>query len=173
MCDSLLTRCQRRLIWRGPASWCWLAQSAPRPLPSPSPAPASPRQMPEGASRMMRKSVPTTLTARQIFSALTLLGTLTSLVFVLAACEDKAIGRRCDVQADAGLNQAVFNGQALECPTRICVKPSRDMGVAKAVDTAPYCTAECSKDSDCDGETRDRNNGADKRCQGGFVCGVG
>jgi len=122
---------------------------------------------------MMRKPIPTSLTARHLCSALTLLGTLSSLVFVLAACEDKAIGRRCDVQADAGLNQAVFNGQALECPTRICVKPARDMGVAKAVDTAPYCTAECSKDSDCDGETRDRSNGADKRCTSGFVCGVG
>jgi hypothetical protein len=122
---------------------------------------------------MMRKSIPTTLKARHLLSALTLLGTLSSLVFVLAACEDKAIGRRCDVQADAGANQAVFNGQALECPTRICVKPSRDVTVATAVDTAPYCTAECSKDGDCDGETRDSMNGADKRCRGGFVCGVG
>jgi hypothetical protein len=122
---------------------------------------------------MMRKPYPTTTTARRLLSALTLAGALSSLVFVLAACEDKAIGRRCDVQADAGSMQAVFNGQALECPTRICLKPARDNGVAANVDTAPYCTAECSKDSDCDGETRDKNNGADRRCKGGFVCGVG
>jgi hypothetical protein len=121
---------------------------------------------------MMRKSTPTS-TARHLFSALALVGTLSSLVFVLAACEDKAIGRKCDVQADAGLSQAVFNGQALECPTRICVKPARDNAVATAVDTAPFCTAECSKDSDCDGETRDSANSGDKRCKGGFVCGVG
>jgi len=89
-----------------------------------------------------------------------------------AGCEDKAIGRRCDVQADASATQAVFNGQALECPTRLCLKPPRYQGVAKEVDTAPYCTAECSKDSDCDGEVRDKNNGRDKRCETGFVCGV-
>jgi len=121
---------------------------------------------------MMRKSCPTTTTARRLLSALTLVGALSSLVFVLGACEDKAIGRRCDVQADAGEMQAVFNGQALECPTRICLKPAADPMVAK-VDTAPYCTAECSSDSDCDGETRDGNNGGDKRCKTGFVCGVG
>jgi hypothetical protein len=122
---------------------------------------------------MMRKSCPKTTTARRLLSALSLAGALSSLVFVLSACEDKAIGRRCDVQADAGPMQAVFNGQALECPTRICLKPARDNNVASNVDTAPYCTAECSSDSDCDGETRDRSNGADRRCKGGFVCGVG
>jgi hypothetical protein len=87
-------------------------------------------------------------------------------------CEDKAIGRPCDVQSDAGAMQAVFNGQALECPSRICVKPSREQGVA-ITDTAPYCTAECSKDSDCDGERRDTSNARDRRCKSGFVCGVG
>jgi hypothetical protein len=106
-----------------------------------------------------------------LLSAFSVLGVVVASVFVLTACEDKAIGRLCDVQADAGVTQAVFNGQSLECPTRICLKPSRDMAVAKSVDTAPYCTAECSKDSDCDGETRG-GDGADRRCKGGFVCGV-
>jgi hypothetical protein len=87
-------------------------------------------------------------------------------------CENKAIGRPCDVQSDAGSMQAVFNGQALECPSRICIKPSREQGVTMT-DTAPYCTAECSKDSDCDGERRDTSNGRDRRCTKGFVCGVG
>jgi hypothetical protein len=89
-----------------------------------------------------------------------------------AGCENKAIGRPCDVQSDAGSMQAVFNGQALECPSRICIKPSREQNVA-TTDTSPYCTAECSKDSDCDGERRDPSNGKDRRCKGGFVCGVG
>jgi hypothetical protein len=119
---------------------------------------------------MMRKSM--TLTVRQGLMATALAASLLVSAFVLTACEDKAIGRRCDVQADAGLTQAVFNGQALECPTRICVKPSLQQGAAAGKMTAPYCTAECSKDSDCDGETRDPSNGADRRCQGGFVCGV-
>src|SRR5688572_2499986 len=132
MYDSLLTQCQRRLIWRGPASWCRLAVRAPSPGCLPRQALAS-QSRPEGASRMMRKSCPTTTTARRLLSALSLAGALSSLVFVLAACEDKAIGRRCDVQADAGPMQAVFNGQALECPTRICLKPARDNGVASTV----------------------------------------
>jgi hypothetical protein len=89
-----------------------------------------------------------------------------------SGCEDKAIGRPCDVQSDAGPMQAVYNPQALECPSRICIKPSREQGVATDTKTAPYCTAECSKDSDCDGERRDPSNGLDRRCQSGFVCGV-
>src|SRR5256885_1038101 len=107
--------------------------------------------------------------------ALRLLGGVALLCLVAlvgTACEDKAIGRPCDVQSDAGAMQAVFNGQALECPSRICVKPSREQSVA-VTDTAPYCTAECSKDSDCDGERRDPSHGRDKRCKSGFVCGVG
>jgi hypothetical protein len=86
-------------------------------------------------------------------------------------CEDKAIGRPCDVLADAGATQAVYNAQALECPSRICLKPIVS-GEDKSVDTKPYCSAECSKDSDCDGEHRDSNNIFDKRCGKGFVCGV-
>jgi hypothetical protein len=120
---------------------------------------------------MMRKSCATTLTARQLLTVASLAGAVLSLV-VLSACEDKAIGRRCDVQADASPSQAVFNGQALECPTRICVKPALEQGVPNTKMTAPYCTAECSKDSDCDGETRDNSNSNDKRCAGGFICAV-
>ena len=97
---------------------------------------------------------------------------LSAVTLVAAACEDKAIGRPCDVQSDAGAMQAVFNGQALECPSRICVKPARDQGVATESQTSAYCTAECSNDSDCDGERRDPSNGRDRRCTMGYVCGV-
>src|SRR4051794_35481221 len=118
MCDSLLTHLWRRIIWRGPASWCRRARRASRPFAHPDHALASsPRPRTEGASRMMRKSM--TLTVRQGLMATALAASLLVSAFVLTACEDKAIGRRCDVQADAGLTQAVFNGQALECPTRI------------------------------------------------------
>ncbi len=100
-------------------------------------------------------------------------------VFLMASltgasgCEDKAIGRVCEVQADAGSEQAVLNGQALECPTRLCLRPAPDSTVAQSVDTTALCTAECSKDSDCDGaETRSAGNTRDKRCRTGFVCGI-
>lgn len=89
-----------------------------------------------------------------------------------AGCEDQAIGRPCDVLKDAGALEAVYNGQALECPSRICLKPSRDINVAMNVDTAPHCTAECSSDSDCEGEKRNSKNTNDKRCTQGFVCGI-
>jgi len=103
---------------------------------------------------------------------------LAASIFICAAaalatgCESKAIGRPCDVQSDASAMQAVFNGQALECPSRICIKPSKEQNVSPS-DTASYCTSECSKDSDCDGERRDPTNTRDKRCKTGFVCGVG
>ncbi len=96
-------------------------------------------------------------------------------VMLTAGCEDKAIGRACDVQAppDGGTNKAIFNAQALECPSRICLRPAKESTVAMSVDTSPVCTAECSKDKDCsDGETRNPGNKDDKRCKGGWVCAV-
>jgi hypothetical protein len=120
---------------------------------------------------MMRKSCPTTPKARQLLSVLSLAIALPSLVLVLGACEDKAIGRLCDVQAaDAGNLQAVFNGQALECPSRICIKPAYQQTASVDKGTAAYCTAECSSDSDCDGATR--SGTGDKKCSGGFICAV-
>jgi hypothetical protein len=118
---------------------------------------------------MMRKSCPTTPKARQLLSILSLAIALPALVVMLGACEDKAIGRLCDVQADAGTKQAVFNGQALECPSRICIKPAYEQG-AVAKGTTAYCTAECSSDSDCDGATR--SGTGDTKCSGGFICAV-
>jgi hypothetical protein len=86
------------------------------------------------------------------------------------ACEDNGIGRPCDLMADAGPTQAVYNAQALECPSRICLKPV----VNKKGDsvTGPYCSALCSKDSDCEGQKRDGNDPKDKRCLSGYACGV-
>jgi hypothetical protein len=98
---------------------------------------------------------------------------LVAVVLGVAACEDKAIGRVCEVQADGGSDQSLINGQALECPSRICLRPAPDGTLAQSVDTTALCTAECSKDSDCDGaETRVASNNRDKRCRTGFVCGV-
>ncbi len=88
-------------------------------------------------------------------------------------CEDKAIGRPCDVLTDAGASQGVFNAEALECPSRICLKPVVQQGASGTVDTGPFCSASCSQDSDCESEQiRDNTNPLDKRCQAGFVCGI-
>lgn len=95
---------------------------------------------------------------------------LLGLLMVTASCEDKAIGRPCDLQADAGVNQPTFNPSALECPTNLCLKPAKDPSLADT-DTTALCTATCSNDSDCDGQSRG-SGAADRRCKGGFVCGV-
>jgi len=94
-----------------------------------------------------------------------------TLLFAASACENQAIGRTCKTLAVGTTDtQAVFNNEALECPTRLCVKPAYQQGVAQT-ETAPFCTAECSKNSDCDdAETRDKSNAADKRCTKSFVC---
>jgi hypothetical protein len=90
-----------------------------------------------------------------------------------AGCEDKAIGRVCELNAEGAPNQAIVNSQALECPSRVCLRPARDINKAETVDTTSLCSAECSKDSDCDGgETRNSGNSLDRRCKSGFVCGV-
>jgi hypothetical protein len=86
------------------------------------------------------------------------------------ACEDNGIGRPCDIQADAGQTQAVYNPQALECPSRICLKPVNENQAI--VTTGPYCSATCSKDSDCGGQKKDQSNPNDFRCGSGYACGV-
>lgn len=83
------------------------------------------------------------------------------------------VGTPCDVLAvNPGPTQAIFNNQALECPSRICLKPLRAESLTADIDTGPYCSAICSKDSDCDGQRRDGNDPADKHCQKGYACGV-
>jgi hypothetical protein len=102
-----------------------------------------------------------------------LLTLMASVVVGTSGCEDKAIGRVCELSAQGAPNQAIVNSQALECPSRICLRPARDINKAEAVDTTSLCSAECSKDSDCDGgETRNGQNSLDRRCKSGFVCGV-
>jgi hypothetical protein len=81
-------------------------------------------------------------------------------------------GSSCDVLSDAEPSQGVYSAEALECPSRICLKPVVQSGATGVVDTAPYCTASCTEDSDCEGQIRDATNPLDKRCQKGFTCGV-
>ena len=79
------------------------------------------------------------------------------------------LGCSCSVLAGAAAAQAVFNNQALECASSICLKPADQLG---GVDTGPFCTSGCSTDSDCVGQTRDPNDPSDKRCAGGYTCTV-
>jgi hypothetical protein len=107
---------------------------------------------------------------------LSLLGALVAAAVALGniSCEDKGIGRSCDVLTDASQSQGVFNSEALECPSRICLKPVLDQSKTELTPpTGAYCSASCSQDSDCnDGQLRDSTNAADRRCKAGFVCGI-
>jgi hypothetical protein len=121
--------------------------------------------------------------SRHLLTAMVRVSVLGALLLTLAAlgsmaCEDNGIGRPCDVGADAGASQAVYNNQALECPSRTCLKPVDDNPCCSSVpptcscNTGPYCSAYCSKDSDCDGQKRDNGDNGDFRCQTGYACGV-
>lgn len=86
-----------------------------------------------------------------------------------SGCEDKHIGRPCDLgvqNPDAGASgtTATITSPALECPSRICLLPPNPVNAQ----TGPLCTAECESNEDCeDGET----GGAETRlCKTGFVC---
>jgi hypothetical protein len=112
--------------------------------------------------------------SRHLLTALVRVSLLGALLLALAAlgsmaCEDNGIGRPCDIGADAGQLQVVYNNQALECPSRICLKP---VVQGSTINTGPYCSATCSKDSDCDGQKRDNAEVTDLRCQHGYACGV-
>jgi hypothetical protein len=88
------------------------------------------------------------------------------------ACEDKALGRPCDLTVDASAAQAAYTTQGTDCPSHLCVKPAVQPGVSIDLDTGPYCTTPCSSDTDCNGQTRDPSNPNDKRCQRGFSCAM-
>lgn len=104
----------------------------------------------------------------------------------VAGCDDKHIGRPCEVNADAGTSAgagthvAVISSPVLQCPSRICILPPDNLGATLPTtnmppgdNDGPYCTATCSTDDDCaDGETGDRSNNEDHRCKGGFFCAV-
>jgi hypothetical protein len=115
------------------------------------------------SSRPLSKLAQLPLAAPFAF-AIALLGLVSS------GCEDKHIGRVCDLDtADAGTTStstsSVIQGQAVECPTRICLLPAANVGT----NTGPLCTATCSSDDDCsDGETT--SDHTSKQCKTGFAC---
>jgi hypothetical protein len=83
------------------------------------------------------------------------------------------VGLPCNLgTGDAGLPapEAIYNPQALECASRICIKPAAAQSATP--DTTALCSSPCSQDSDCNGQLRDPTNPNDKRCESGFTCGV-
>jgi hypothetical protein len=80
------------------------------------------------------------------------------------------VGQPCDLRADAGPAQAVYNNQALDCASHLCLKPCQDP--MSTAETAPYCASECSTDDDCTDAPRDPSDSSDKRCSRGYACGV-
>jgi hypothetical protein len=89
------------------------------------------------------------------------------------ACEDKHIGRLCELgvsAVDGGTSgaTATIASPALECPSRICILPgaTRDPEGTQAL-----CTATCDSNDDCeDGETVNMSAKGDPHCKRGFVC---
>jgi hypothetical protein len=122
----------------------------------------------ESSARLSRRNVDRPSYRVALSSAVLLLA-----LAVSSGCENKAIGRLCDVQADGGANQGLWNGMALECPSQICIKQPVSSQVAVMPTTGALCTAECTNDSDCqDGLTRAAGNARDTRCTKSFVCGI-
>jgi hypothetical protein len=97
---------------------------------------------------------------------------IVALGLVSSGCEDKHIGRVCDLDTqDAGTSStgtsSTINSQAVECPSRICLLPAGD----KTTNTGPLCTSGCSSDDDCsDGETT--SDPQSHQCKSGFTCMV-
>ena len=86
-----------------------------------------------------------------------------ALAIVLGAsgCEDKAIGRTCDITFDASPLSALQAGYSVasrDCPSGICTKPAVQPGVSSDLNTGAYCTVRCNSDNDCNGQTRDFSN---------------
>jgi hypothetical protein len=91
-----------------------------------------------------------------------------------AACEDKHVGRSCELGTSTGGmsgggSVATVSSPALECPSRICILPGGDTG--NPGNTGPLCTASCESNEDCeDGETGPKGDLNDRHCENGFAC---
>jgi hypothetical protein len=89
---------------------------------------------------------------------------------VSTGCEDKHIGRKCDLAvtgaggAMGGTESATINSQAVECPTRICLQAAQE----QPTNVGALCTAECGSDDDC----AEAQTGAAPLCPSGFKCAI-
>jgi hypothetical protein len=99
------------------------------------------------------------------------LAALALTMFAMGGCEDKHIGRSCELgttpTGGSSGQVTIIASPALECPSRICILP----GDMKGTDTGPLCTASCESNSDCeDGETGPAADPNDHHCESGFAC---
>src|SRR4051812_50195294 len=91
--------------------------------------------------------------------------TLASVAFALllvglgGGCEEKHIGRPCELGVDATGDNTTITSPALQCPSRLCILPQaqRETRSTKQIEdqkagTTSLCTATCSSAGDCDGE---------------------
>jgi len=93
-----------------------------------------------------------------------------AVVAVGAGCEDKHVGRPCDlgIASDAGAGSvATITSPALQCPSRICLLPGAEKDPKG---TTSLCTAGCESNSDCEDAELGTNDPSDHRCKTGFVC---
>jgi hypothetical protein len=82
------------------------------------------------------------------------------------------LGAPCDLASTTSPRQAVYNDQAPECSSGVCLKPVVNSDLEN-VDTGPFCTRYCQSDDDCSGgQARDPANPSDKTCITGYTCGV-
>ena len=81
-----------------------------------------------------------------------------------ARVDGSGVGLPCELPTFA-----TYNSQAIQCPSRLCLKPLDQSGGAN---TSALCSSECTKDSDCVGPTRDTSDPGDRRCASGYVCAV-
>jgi hypothetical protein len=90
------------------------------------------------------------------------------------ACEDKHIGRTCELGTmpmggSSGSSVATISSPALECPSRICILAPSETG--NTANTGPLCTASCESNEDCeDGEGGPKGSLEDRHCETGFTC---
>jgi len=99
------------------------------------------------------------------------LAALALTMFAMGACEDKHIGRLCELgttPTGGSTGQiTIISSPALECPSRICILPGDQKGTTRG----SLCTASCEDNSDCeDGETGPVGDPNDKHCETGFAC---
>ncbi len=89
---------------------------------------------------------------------------------LIGGCDDNPVGNKCFI-ADAGVDEEITQTQitspSLDCISRQCLSYPTDVGKALPAgsEETALCTADCSKDSECDGVSV-------TTCQTGFTCGI-